>query len=381
MDRSPRGFYARAVHPRLSIWPPLPPDVYLRRPLQRLPFPLEEPDCRVVAWARHAVWHGVRRLGLGAGDEMLVPAWHHGSEIEALARAGVTCRFYDCAPDTAAPDSDELEHLLRPGVRALYLTHALGFPQDIGRWRAWCDARDLLLIEDAAQAWLALHAGQPVGSTGDLAVFCLYKTFGLPEGAAMIQASPPAPVGLDTRLGAVELARRHGMWLAGRSGIAYAASRPLRRPKPYDPVGDFDLRDPESAPWAHTPFVLRRISDPAAAGQRRHNYATLGAALDELVAAPFAHLAPGASPFVFPIAVEAKAGVLARLREHGIVGLDLWSLPHPSLPVERFPGAASRRATIIGLPVHQELRPVDLERIVAAVRIAGARPARVESAA
>jgi dTDP-4-amino-4,6-dideoxygalactose transaminase len=356
------------VHPRLSIWPPLPPDVYLRRPLGRLPYPLEEPDCRVIAWARHGVWHGVRQLGLGEGDELLVPAWHHGSEVEALHRAGVGVRFYDCAPGELAPDADELEALLGERVRGLYLTHALGFPQDSARWRDWCDARGLLLIEDAAQAWLASEDGRPVGSSGDLAFFCLYKTFGLPEGAAMIQASPPPPVGLDRRLGALELARRHGMWLAGRSAVAYAASAPLRRPKVYDPARDFELRDPHSAPWSHTPFVLRRISDPAAAGRRRENYAALLAGLGDLVAQPFASLPAGASPFVFPIASERKPRLLAGLREQGIGGLDLWAVPHPSLPVDRFPGAAARRARLVGLPVHQELRPVDIERMVAAVR-------------
>ena len=356
------------MHPRLRIGPPLPPDVYLRRPFAELPYPLEEPDCRLVAWARHGVWHGVRQLGMREGDELLVPAWHHGSEVEALRRAGVGCRFYDCAPGTIGPDPEELEGLLSEQVRGLYLTHALGFPADAARWRAWCDARGLLLIEDAAQAWLASEGGRPVGSIGDLAVFCLYKTFGLPEGAAVIQASPAPPVGLDRRLGALELARRHGMWLAGRSSLAYAASAPLRRPKPYDAARDFDLRDPASAPWAHTPFVLRRISDPAAAGQRRENYALLLDGLGDLVAQPFAELPAGASPFVFPVAVDHKPSALARLREHGIVGLDLWAVPHPSLPVDRFPGAASRRARLVGLPVHQELRQTDLGRVVAAVR-------------
>lgn len=356
------------MNPRLGIWPPLPPDVYLRRPLERLPYPLEEPGCRVVAWARHGVWHGVRQLGLGNGDELLVPAWHHGSEIEALLRAGVGCRFYDCAPETLAPDPGELEALLGERVRGLYLTHALGFPQDAGRWREWCDARGLLLVEDAAQAWLASQEGRPVGSAGDLAVFCLYKTFGLPEGAAMIQASPPPPVGLDRRLGALELARRHGLWLAGRSSLAYAASAPLRRPKSYDPARDFELRDPASAPWAHTPFILRRISDPAAASRRRENYAALMAGLGDLVAQPFSELPGGASPFVFPLDVDDKPALLAGLREQGVVGLDLWAVPHPSLPVERFPGAAARRARLVGLPVHQELRRADTERIVTAVR-------------
>jgi dTDP-4-amino-4,6-dideoxygalactose transaminase len=362
------------VHPRLSIWAPLPPTVYLRRPRRRLPFPLHEPNCRVVAWARHGIWHGVRQLGLGEGDEVLTPAWHHGSEVEAFERAGLTCRFYDCG-DSREPDPAALEALLGPRVRALHLTHALGFPLDGGRWREWCDERGLFLLEDAAQAWLAAQDGTPVGSHGHLAVFCLYKTFGLPEGAAMIQAEPPPPVGLDRRLGAAPLARRHGMWMAGRSALFYRAVRPFRRaPKPYDPLRDFELRDPQSAPWLHTPFVLRRVVDPAAAARRRDNYRVLLQGLGDLVLAPFADLPDGASPFVFPIATRAKEGVLAGLREQGISALDLWSVPHPSLPVGDFPCAAERRATVLGLPVHQELRAADLERIVAAVSASAGTP-------
>ena len=197
----------------------------MRRPLRRLPFPLEEPTCRVVAWARHGVWHGVRALGLQAGDAVLVPAWHHGSEVEALRQAGLDCRFYDSGP-SLEPDPAEIDALVDSDVRALYLTHSLGFPRDARRWRAWCDARGLLLIEDAAQAWLATRDGHPAGSLGDLAVFCLYKTFGLAEGAALVSASPPAPVGLDPRLGMAPLARQHGMC---SPGARISRTQPRRR--------------------------------------------------------------------------------------------------------------------------------------------------------
>jgi dTDP-4-amino-4,6-dideoxygalactose transaminase len=357
------------VDPRLSIWPPLPPTVYLRRPRRGLPFPLEEPECRIVAWARHGLWHGVRRLGLAEGDEVLVPAWHHGSEVEAFERAGLACRFYD-ASDSLDPDPEPLESLLGPRVRALHLTHSLGFPADGRRWREWCDERGLLLLEDAAQAWLAERDGVPAGSHGHLAVFCLYKTFGLPEGAAMLVADPPPPVGLDRRLGLGPLARRHVRWITGRSPLAYRAVGSVRRsaPEAYDPVRDFELRDPQDAPWLHTRFVLRRVVDPGAAARRRENYRVLLEGLGESVLAPYGRLPEGASPFVMPVTAANKGELLARLRERGVFALDLWSMPHPSLPAEGFPRAAERRATTLGLPVHQELRRADLDRIIAAAR-------------
>jgi dTDP-4-amino-4,6-dideoxygalactose transaminase len=60
---------------------------------------------------------------------ILVPAYNHGSEIEALLRAGIVCRFYDVG-ESLEPDEEELEALLDTRVRPLYLIHYLGFPQD-----------------------------------------------------------------------------------------------------------------------------------------------------------------------------------------------------------------------------------------------------------
>ena len=142
----------------LSVWPPLPPAVHIRPPIPRLPFPLEAPTCRLFGRVPHALHVGVRQLGLGPGDEVLAPAYHHGAEIEALRQAGIVCRWYD-AHGNLEPDEDELDALMSERVRSLYLVHYLGFPQDAARWRRWCDDRGLLLIEDATQAWLSVRDG------------------------------------------------------------------------------------------------------------------------------------------------------------------------------------------------------------------------------
>lgn len=300
---------------------------------------------------------------------MLVPAYHHGSEVQALIDAGLDCRFYD-GDAQLAPDAEELERLLDGRVRALYLIHTLGFPQDSARWRRWCDDRGLLLIEDAAQAWLAHDGSRPVGSLGDLAVFCLYKTFGLPEGAAVIQRSPAPAVRLDPRWGAVPMLRRHGSWLAGRSGQVWTLRKRTRRTPELtesDGGADFSLRDPTVGPWAHTPYLLRRVVDPTAPRRRRQHYDTLLEALGHLVPAPFDVLPPGASPFAFPVTVADKAAVRAHALAEDISLLDVWARPHPTLPADAFPRALARRAHTIALPVHQELRVEDLQRMARVV--------------
>lgn len=368
--------------PMLSAWPPLPPGVWLRPPARLLPFPLEEPGYRTYAFARHALWHGVQALGLRRGDEVLMPAYNHGSEVEALLRAGLQPAFYEGGSDLS-PDERELESCIGARTRALYVIHYLGFPQDGARWRTFCDERGLLLIEDAAQAWLATSGARPVGSWGHLAVFCLYKTFGVPEGAALVSERPPAPLVHDPGRGLWPVGIRHGLWAAQRSGplALLVRRRPrLRRPSADGEFDEFELYPTfDSLPWSSTSALVRRLAGDDAAAGRRTNYAIMLAELEERIPEPFGLLPAGASPFVLPIHTNDKRAMLRRLEARGIKALDLWSGTHEAIP-DRFPAAAERRATTVGLPVHQELSVRDLDRIVDAVsrRTSRAADLRVE---
>jgi dTDP-4-amino-4,6-dideoxygalactose transaminase len=356
--------------PRLEVLPPLPPGVYFRRPaILRPPFPLGEPDVTLFSRARHGIYAGVHELGLRPGDEALVPAYHHGSEVEALLRAGLACRFYE-GTDRLEPDEAELESLRGPRVRLLHLTHYLGFPQDAARWRAWCDGRELFLLEDAAQAWFAcLDDGRPAGSLGDVAVFCLYKSLAVPDGAALRLPDRSDRFGpeADGR-GLRKAARGHVLWLLSRSAT-FSRLQP-HRPVPYEAAQDFALGDADRGPLELTVRLLGRLAGDDAAAARRGNYRRLLAALGEHVRTPFDKLPEGASPFCFPVETEHKVEVLTRLKRAGIAAIDFWSVPHPSLPVERFPRAARRRSRTVGLPVHQELRARDVARIAEAAAAA-----------
>jgi perosamine synthetase len=343
---------------------PLPPSVWLRRPADRLPFPLSEPGCRLFERARHALYRALTEL-VEPGGEILAPAFHHGSEIEAFERAGLAPRFYE-ATGTLAPDDDELESLLTERTCALHLVHYLGFPQDAARWRRWCDERGLLLVEDAAQAWLSTDGGEPVGRAGDVAVWCLYKTFGLPDGAALLARQPTNGALARGRRRLFGLALEHGLWLATRTR-PFAWISDHRTPR----MGTIDytmgLGDPKDAS-AVTIAVLPRIADAGAAERRREHYRRYLELLPDLVAGPFAELPEGASPFMFPAAFQDKPKALERLRWARVRALNFWSAPHPSLPTERFPRTMELRRTVVGLPVHQELRARDVDRVAQAVR-------------
>jgi perosamine synthetase len=349
---------------RLSVWPPLPPVVYLRRPARQLPFPLHDQRCRLFALGRHALWRGVTALGMEAGDEVLVPAYHHGSEVEALTKAGLVCRFYAASEDLR-PEESELETLVTPQTRALLLIHYLGFPQDTSRWRGWCDDRGLILIEDAAQAWLARDDdGHAVGSRGDLAIFCLYKTYGISEGAAIVSRRPPAPPSGPPAVGAVSTARRHVSWMLSRAPTTrHTSSRQIEPAS----LAEFDLGDPETQPSRATQFLLRRVVAKDAAAARRRNYEALLHGLRDHVAPPFESVPDGASPFVFPLDTGRKQALLEKLRAEGIQAFDFWSVGHPAYDGALFPALEERRRRTIGLPVHQELLAQDIDRLATVV--------------
>jgi hypothetical protein len=353
---------------RLSTRPSLPPAVYLRRPASALPFPLEQSGLQMFTKARYAIWHGMRALGFQPGDEVLMPAYHCGLEVEPVVRAGLVCRFYDVT-ETFEPDPVELEALLGPRSRALYLIHYLGFAQDAPFWLRWCRERGLLLIEDAAQAWLASTGGQPLGSFGDLSIFSLTKTLGVPDGGVLLSSRslPPPPVGRS--LGAKGVAGRHAAWLLSRStAFAAVGARLEADGEDMPPDQEYALGDPDAPSVTATHALVPRLLGRDPKEERQRNYQFLLDALGDLVPRAFALLPDGASPFMFPVETDDKATLLARLKERGIRALDFWSIPHPSLPPTGFPHAARLRTRIVGLPVHQELRPGDLRRIVAAVR-------------
>jgi hypothetical protein len=316
-------------------------------------------------------------LGLKPGDEVLVPAYHQGSEVEAFLQAGLNSRFYR-VDARLEPMSEDLNMLSGSRTRALHIIHYWGFPQDVGRWRTWCDDRGLLLIEDGAQALLSSHEGRPVGSAADLAVFCLYKSFGLPDGAAAICTSElPAP-NSEAPIGSGAFARRVGSAFTARSRAlarfraAVAPEREARRDEGGFLTGEFELGDPFRPPTRLTSCLLSRVVDPAAATRRRNHYEFLLDRLRDRVPEPFAVLPDGAVPIGFPIEVQHALTQAAAMRQEGIVAGVLWPTRHPIVPEGDWNRADYFRDHVLALPVHQELTREQLERIAqSAVRLPG----------
>lgn len=347
----------------LSSFPAITPSS-LRRAQRPLPFPLDEADCRVCDLGRDALWIGLGSLGLEPGDELLMPAYHCGTEVGPVVQCGVIPRFWEGTEDLE-PDPEELESLIGPRTRGLFLIHHLGFAQDASRWSRWCQERGLLLIEDVASAWLGAVDGRPLGSWGALSIFSPWKMLGLPEGAALVCDSPPSPITPRAGVPLKPLLKAVARGPAQRFSLAVRLHR--RRREPADSAPRFDVREPGRGISCAVLALIRRLADQGIAETRRRNYEWLRGRLGDRIPPPF-NRAPGEGcPLGFPVQAEDKLGLRRHLSAAGVEGVDFWPTAHPAVPANEFPRIAHRRATTILVPVHQGLAPGDLDRIGRAI--------------
>jgi dTDP-4-amino-4,6-dideoxygalactose transaminase len=352
---------------KLGVLPPLPPSTLLHRPAPA-PFPFDDPRCRAYDFGRNALWHGLAALRLDPGDELLMPAYHCGTEVGPVVDRGLVPRFWGGTPDLE-PDEDELERLRGPRTRGLYLIHHLGFAQDAARWRDWCDHHDLLLLEDVSPSWPGRREGRPLGSWGDLAIFSPWKMLGLPEAGAVLCTNPPPALAATPPAPRRELALAFARWPAQRTSLALRGRRGRQASggETMDPAEEFSVHDPDRGLSKATWEILRRLWDDDFAERRRRNYEWLLERVGERVTPPFDRSPAEGCPFELPVSTDDKRGFGGHLAERGIAAVDYWSRPHPAFTTGVFPAIDHRRATTVVLPVHQGMRRRDLERLAAAI--------------
>jgi dTDP-4-amino-4,6-dideoxygalactose transaminase len=348
-----------------------------------------------VAWTyfgRNAVYLAARRLRLNEG-EVLVPAYHHGVEVEALVAAGSSPVFYRVNLRWEV-DLEDVERRIGPRTRALYLTHFGGFPGPARRMRALADRHGLALVEDCALALLSSNGEEPLGTTGDAAVFCLYKTLPVPHGGALVLRRPsilpglarPPPGSTLGHVAASFLARAEFRFpRAGRPlrRVGRALGRGLRRGVGVEHVAagsrHFDI---ERVRLGQSPLVERivRAQDlPGVVERRRRNFFHLLGALRSVATPVISELPPGACPLFYPLWVEDKDEALARLRAENVEAIDFWRYFHPACDPAEFPEEARLRRHLLELPCHQDLGPEHVAHLAQAARKAvslGTRPHR-----
>ncbi len=309
-----------------------------------------------------ALFLALRALGIGPGDEVVIPALTFAAVGAVVVHAGATPVLVDVHPDHWNLDPVAVERALTPQTKAVIAVHLYGHPADMDPLVALCRPRSIALIEDAAEAHGARYKGRTVGSLGDVGSFSFYgnKVITTGEGGALVSddadllarvrhwkdhAMDPnrryfhldagyncRMTNLQAALGVAQL-ERAGELLAWRADLMQAYRDALADVPGLTLNPHLDWADPVN-------WLVCAVLDPALAGER-----------DRLLAALRAE-GIDTRPFFVPM---ADLPPYAGCRVVGAEGDDA--------PVARWLGDAG-----FNLPTSERITPDDVARIADALR-------------
>ena len=371
-----------------------------------LPSLLDNAQTRLVTSGRIAIGLALRALGVGAGDLVLVPAYHSPSMIPPVHWCGADVVFYRVLPDTCADLADIqarlAEHAGTRAIKAIMVTHFFGIPQDLAPLRALCDARGIGLIEDCAHCFFGAHDGVAVGSSGDYAIGSSMKFFPIHEGGCLVSQRhaldtrlQSAGIGFEAKaaLAALESSFSYGrlpalrvilalplrartlLWNAMKAarapaGRAGATTTSSLAPSSSDSSYSFDPRWIDKRSSWFSRLTLRLASHARIVARRRRHYLALHEALQDVPGCRvlFAALPDGACPWVFPLLVDETDAVAEQLAQAGVpmvrFGATLW----PGVDASVCATSVELGQRMIALPCHQSLRSTELAWMIATVR-------------
>jgi selenocysteine lyase/cysteine desulfurase len=364
--------------------PVLPSPTSLRRRRGALPFPFSHPRYYDYYFGRNAVWHGMKQVGLSVSRRILVPAYHHGVEVEAILQAGYQIDFYRIDLKLQI-DLEDLEKKITPETGMIYLIYYLGFPHPVEEIVRLCKRHGLSLVEDCALSLFSEINGKPIGSFGDIGIFSFHKSLPLPNGGGLVvhrtdRPLPPQRVGpplvstLSHLTGGImnRLKMSHPTTCALLHSFSREFVSTLLKIGKINRTSVANMEfDVEKVDWgmsALSKTILRTIDFAEVVSRRRENFNYLLEQLDCRERFVFDSLPPGACPLFFPLLVEEKEPAGRRLMARGIETVDFWGIPHPSVPKGTFGEVEYIRARLLELPIHQGLHRGHLDYMIAILK-------------
>ena len=302
--------------------------------------------CVAVNSGTSALLLALLAMGVGVGDEVLVPSFSFAATANAVRLAGAEPVFVDIEDGSFCLDPSAAEAAVTDRTRALIPVHLYGHPAQMPALAAVAARHGLLVLEDAAQAHAASLNGIPVGAWGSAAAFSFYPTKNMTSGEGGMVTT--ADDGLAHR---VRLLRNQGM----------------ERRYENELVG-FNARMSD----LHASIGRVQLGYLADWTKRRQDHARF--LDDNLLGVVIPPVASGATHVYHQYTVripEDRDGFAAALAERGVESGIYYPIPIHRLPSFdlRLDLARTERAAaeVLSLPVHPSLEQDDLEQIVTAV--------------
>jgi 8-amino-3,8-dideoxy-alpha-D-manno-octulosonate transaminase len=147
--------------------------------------------CVAVTSGTTALMTALGALGVGPGDEVILPAWTWYACYDAILAHGALPVFAE-VDESMNIDPTDIEHRITPHTKVIMAVHILGAPADMDPVLDIAHRHKLKILEDCAQSVGVSYKGHPVGSMGDCGIFSFQvnKTISPGEGGAVVTSDP-----------------------------------------------------------------------------------------------------------------------------------------------------------------------------------------------
>jgi dTDP-4-amino-4,6-dideoxygalactose transaminase len=145
--------------------------------------------CAAVNSGTSALLLSLLSLGVGPGDEVIVPGFTFGATANCVVLTGAIPVFADVNPRTFNIDIESIKQVFSSRTKAIVAVHLFGLAAEMDKISAFAKEKGILVIEDAAQAHGAKWFGNPVGSTSAATAFSFYATKNMTTGEGGMVAS------------------------------------------------------------------------------------------------------------------------------------------------------------------------------------------------
>ena len=309
------------------------------------------PHAIAVSSGTDALLVALMALGIGQGDEVIVPTFSFFATAGSVSRVGATPVFVDIDPETLMLDVERVRAAMTSKTKAIIPVHLYGLCADMRPLTAAADG--IHIIEDAAQAIGATYHGQPAGALGTIGCFSFFPTKnlgGFGDGGLVTT--------IDERLAArVRLLRNHG---AQAKYVHHAIG------------GNFRLDALQAAVLRVKLPYLRDWNRKRRANAATYRELVSAAGLADRVRLP---VEPAGRTHVyhqFVIRVPRRDVVRAHLASRGIGTEVYYPVPfhrqpcftHLGYSSEAFPNAEAAAGDVLALPIYPELTSDQQQHVI-----------------
>lgn len=333
---------------------------------------------------RVAIKLALELLNIGRGDEVLVPSYNCGTEIDVLLASGICIEPYRIDRNGLI-DFEDLAKRLTEKTKAIYVTHYFGFLQPLEKLRRICDQNGMYIIEDSALSLLSNFKKQRMGSVGDVSVYNFPKVLPVPDGGAIVinkpelkmnkwQLKQPSAVKIFRNL--LPFAKR-GLLRASAESLVYPVLWNILKKR--NKISNLPTSEFPDMPASYyydeklsskemsriTKYLLVRLDIPDIIAKRRRNFKKYLSLLLKVKAIQplYNQLPEGICPLYFPVIITNRYEVCKRLNVLSICAIEWWAGYHRGLPWQDYPEACYMKDHLLVLPVHQQLEDKHIEYI------------------